>query len=218
MNFYRKNWYYIGGILFVMLTFVMGFWGHNISHIRTILIYSFMALLVHQFEEYALPGGFPPTWNRAVSGEKDVPNRYPLNKQSSLVVNTFCAYSFYLLAIIFPTWYWLGIMTMLFGYTQFIVHGIMINRKLKSFYNPGLGAVIFLHIPIGIYYLWYLITNVSMGAWNWWVGILGLPIAALLIIQAPIQIFKDKNSPYPWLQSEMDRFSVKEKLDRINKI
>lgn len=176
-----------------------------------------MALLVHQFEEYALPGGFPAIWNMAVSGEKNVANRYPLNAQSSLFVNTFFAYTFYILLIIFIDWYWLGIMTMIFGFTQFIVHGIVINRKLKSFYNPGLGAVIFLHIPIGIYYLWYLHTNISVDAWHWWVGILCLPIAAVLIVQVPLLIFKDKNSPYPWSQAEMDRFSVKEKLDKINK-
>jgi len=60
MNYYRKNWYYIGGIIFVLLAFLIGFWGCNITPIRKILILSFMALLVHQFEEYALPGGFPP--------------------------------------------------------------------------------------------------------------------------------------------------------------
>ena len=47
MKFYRRNWYYIGGILFVILAFVMGFWGGYISYIQLILIYSFMALLVH---------------------------------------------------------------------------------------------------------------------------------------------------------------------------
>ena len=65
MKFYRRNWYYIGGILFVALSFLMGFWGSNISPIQLILIYSFMALLVHQFEEYAWPGGFPAVMNIA---------------------------------------------------------------------------------------------------------------------------------------------------------
>ncbi|CAH1059287.1 HXXEE domain-containing protein [Paenibacillus pseudetheri] len=215
MSFYRKNWYYIGGIIFVVLSFVIGFFGGDIDPIRKILLLSFMALLVHQFEEYALPGGFPPVWNIAISGEKNVPDRYPLNKQSSLFVNTFLAYTFYVLPIIFPKWYWLGIMTMAFGFAQFIIHGIIINIKLKSFYNPGLAAVIFLHIPIGIYYLWYLHTNNSVDSWHWWVGICGLPIAAVLIVQVPLIIFKDKNSPYPWTKAEMDRFSVIEKLEKI---
>jgi hypothetical protein len=58
MKLYRNNWYYIGGILFVVLSFVMGFFGNHVSPIQLILVTSFMALLVHQFEEYVLPGGF----------------------------------------------------------------------------------------------------------------------------------------------------------------
>jgi len=34
-----------------------------------------MAMLMHQFEEYALPGGFPSITNIAVMGEKKVPER-----------------------------------------------------------------------------------------------------------------------------------------------
>lgn len=40
---------------------------------------------------------------------------------------------------------------MLMGMMQFMVHGIMINIKMKSLYNHGLGAVVFLHIPVGIF-------------------------------------------------------------------
>ena len=72
--FYRHNWYYIGGILFVIMSFVMGFFGHLVSHIQIMLIYSFMALLVHQFEEYGLPGGFPALFNIIMNGEKQAPD------------------------------------------------------------------------------------------------------------------------------------------------
>jgi len=58
MGFIRKNWYYLGAILFVALAFCVGFWGDEIAPLRKILLLSFMALLVQQFEEYAFPGGF----------------------------------------------------------------------------------------------------------------------------------------------------------------
>ena len=92
MKFYRRNWYYFGGILFVVLAFVMGFWGGHISHIQLILIYSFMALLVHQFEEYGLPGGFPRISNIVVSGEKKAPDRYPFNANQCWISNVFLTY------------------------------------------------------------------------------------------------------------------------------
>ncbi|SFS54971.1 hypothetical protein SAMN04488601_1011582 [Paenibacillus sp. 453mf] len=31
MKFYSRNWYYIGGILFVILSFVMGFFGDQFN-------------------------------------------------------------------------------------------------------------------------------------------------------------------------------------------
>ena len=58
-KFYIENWYYVGGILFVVLAFLVGFFGELIDPLRKILLLSYMALLVHQFEEYAIPGGFP---------------------------------------------------------------------------------------------------------------------------------------------------------------
>jgi hypothetical protein len=217
MKFYRENWYYVGGVLFIALAFFLGFFGADIDPLRKILILHFMAMMVHQFEEYALPGGFPAIWNIAVSGEKDSPNRYPLNKQSSLFVNTFSMYTVYIVAIIFTGWYWLGITIMMLGFGQFFAHGVKVNRVLKSFYSPGLGAVIFLFIPIGIYYLWYLQANVQMNLWHWCAGILCTPIAAFMVVQLPYLIFKDKESPYPWSQAEMERYSVNEKLAKISK-
>ena len=89
MKFWRRNWYYIGAVLFVALSFFMGFWGSSFSHIQVILIFSFMAMLVHQFEEYAYPGGFPSITNIALFGEKKVPDRYPLNANQCWISNVF---------------------------------------------------------------------------------------------------------------------------------
>ena len=215
INFYRKYWFYFCGIFFVVSAFAMIIWGENIDPVRKILILSFMALFVHQFEEYALPGGFPAVFNVAMYDEKEAPERYPLNTMSSWIVNSITAYIFYILPIIFPTWYWLGIMTMCFGFTQLIAHGFIANSKLHSIYNPGLGAVVFLHIPIGIYYIWYIAAHFNFGMWHWIVGIFGLPIAAVIIILLPITILKDKNSPYAWAPDVFNKFSVKERMDRI---
>lgn len=100
MKFYSRNWYYIGGILFVIMSFVMGFFGDGVSQIEKILIFSFMSLLVHQFEEYGLPGGFPAFFNVIMNGEKEAPDRYPQNSQLAMVVNVVLAYPFYMAAII----------------------------------------------------------------------------------------------------------------------
>ena len=211
-KFYIKNWYYIGDLLFVALAFLVGFFGEAIDPLSKILLLSYMALLVHQFEEYAIPGGFPAVFNIVMSGEKEAPDRYPLNRRGVFIVNVLFAYSFYIIAIIFPGLIWLGLAQVLFGMAQFFVHGIAINVKMKSFYNPGLGAVVLLHWPIGLYYIWYVYANGLMQSWDWIVGIGLTLLVAMLSVYLPVTKLKDRNSKYAFSAEEMERFNVKEKM------
>lgn len=109
MNFNRHNWYYVGIYIFVILTFYMLFFGENHSDIQKILIFSFMSLLVHQFEEYGIPGGFPSIFNIVMNGERKTPDRFPQNANLAMIVNVIMAYPFYLLAVFFLKlfgWVW----------------------------------------------------------------------------------------------------------------
>lgn len=212
---YSQNWYYVGGVLFVSLAFMVGFFGDTVNPLSKILTLSFMALLVHQFEEYALPGGFPAIMNSVWMGEKDVPDRYPLNRKSAFIVNVIGGYPFYILPILFPNLIWLGLAQVLFGMLQILIHGILINVKMKSWYNPGLAAVVLLHWPIGIYYIWYIYANGLIQPWHWLAGIGLTVLAAMLIINLPLQLLKTKNSEHAFSAEEMKRFNMAEKLKRL---
>jgi len=216
MKFYRQNWYYVGGILFVVLAFLMGFWSGTIRPILVILIYSFMALLVHQFEEYGLPGGFPALFNIIINGETQAPDRFPQNSNLAMVVNVALGYPFYISAILFPDVIWLGLATMFFGLSQILGHGILFNRKLKSFYNPGLAACIFLHGPISIYYIWYVATHGLAGLWDYLGGLIGMIVAAVLIVVLPVRIFSSREAKYPFSKAEMERFGMLEKAKKLD--
>ena len=99
---------------------------------------------------------------------------------------------------------------------QFGVHGIIINRKLRSLYNPGLFTVIVLFWPIGLTYIWYVIANQLVQWWMWLVAIGYLALAAFLgLYVLAFRLFADPNSPYPFDQSEMERFHVPEKLAKL---
>ena len=206
----------MGGVLFVGLAFLAGFFGEAFNPLSKILTLSFMALLIHQFEEYALPGGFPAIFNIAWMGEKDVPDRYPLNRKSCFIVNIVGAYPFYILPILFPSLIWLGLAQVLFGMAQILIHGIVINVKIKSWYNPGLAAVVFLHWPIGIYYIWYVYANGLIQPWDWIVGIGLTVLVAMLIVNLPVQLLKDKKTEYAFSAEEMKRFHVVEKMKRLS--
>ena len=210
LNFYRNNWYYIAGVVCLALAFYMGFWGSAYSPLQVILIYSFMALLAHQFEEYVLPGGAPVVLNVAFYGEKKDYDRYPGNKQNCMAVNTL-AYPFYIAPIVYPDLIWLGLATMLFGFMQVLGHGVRMNMKGKTLYNPGLATAIFLHLPIGIYYIRYVMDHGLVSGHDWLYAVIALAVAAVLIVLLPVMGMKDRNTPYAFSQQELARFSMVEK-------
>jgi Protein of unknown function with HXXEE motif len=211
----RKNWYYVGGGLFIVVgVILLALWA-RMPVPQRLLLMSFMALLVHQFEEYAWPGGFPAVMNIAWRPNGDKPDRYPLNRQAALFVNVVFAYPYYIVPIVFPKLIWMGLGQVVFGMAQFVIHGIVINKKMRSIYNPGLFAVVFLHFPIGIYYIWYICANQLVHWWTWPAAAAWLIGGAFLGVFMPINgWFTQKNSRYPFSPGEMARFHVQEKMEK----
>lgn len=211
-----RYWYDIGIFVAIItvIYFIINF--NNIETLQRLQIISFIAMLIHQFEEYGFPGGEPTIMNLVLQGS-DKPDRYPLNQFSAMFTNVLFSYVIYLLPVIFPNVIWLGIAPMLMGLMQFIIHGIMTNIKMKSIYNPGLGAVVFLHIPVGIYYLWYITSNNIVTETDWVIGIIYTIIATVFILGFLTYIvFPNRNTKYVFDEVEINRFKVKEKLAKKN--
>lgn len=173
---------------------------------------SFIAMLIHQFEEYRFPGGEPAIMNIIMQGSRK-PDRYPLNQFSAMLTNCLFSYIVYLLPFFLYKSIWLGIAPMLMGIMQFGVHGIMTNRKMKSLYNPGLGAVCCLHIPIGVYYFWFITANHLASPAAWIAGIIYTLLATALILGTLTYIIlPDENTKWAFEPEEMNRFQVAEKI------
>lgn len=203
---YAYNWYKFTVPVFVLLSFYMIFWGvETLSAIQIILMCSFMALLIHQFEEYILPGGGAILINRANFGEKEHFRNYPGNMKSSMIVNNL-AYLIYILAFLFPQLIWLGIGTMFFNLFQFIGHGIQMNRALKTWYTPGLISVLLLFIPISVYYFIFISKNNLVSGWDWIFGVFTFIGALLITTILPVQLMKNKNSPYTAPEQMVEEF------------
>ena len=207
-----RHWYNIGFFVAIGTLIYLIFNYSNIELLRRLQLISFIAMLIHQFEEYGFPGGEPAIMNIVLQGS-DKPDRYPLNQFSAMFTNVLFSYVIYLLPVIFPNIIWLGIAPMLMGIMQFGVHGIMTNIKMKSIYNPGLGAVVFIHIPVGIYYLWYIASNNIATGSDWTIGIIYTIIATVFILGfLTYVILANRNTKYVFDEVEMNRFNVKEKI------
>ena len=214
---YRNLWYKLTFPAFTVLAFYMLFWGvHALSDIQIILMASLMALLIHQFEEYVLPGGATVIVNIGTFGERENYLRYPGNMHSSMLVNN-VAYIFYALAVVFPEWVWLGLATMFFNLFQLYGHGWQMNKALNTWYNPGLASVVFLFVPIAAYYFYFVSAN-GLAAWITWLGGgAGFVCLMLFIIILPVQCLKDPDSPYAMPDEQVEKFKKITALCQIRK-
>jgi hypothetical protein len=143
-------------------------------------------------------------------------DRYLLNQNSAAFINI-TAWGFYLLPVLFPGAIWLGLGQVLFGLVgQVIFHGIVANRKLKSWYNPGLAAVMLGHVPLGI---WYIVEITDQGLVHWWDWIFAALcvgfFTGFIMNVIGFRLLASKTSPYPFALEEMERNDREGRLRRI---
>ena len=167
---------------------------------------SFMAMLVHQFEEYGWPGGFPSMANVAMFRDKGIADRYPFNANQCFISNVYLTYAFYLIAVFFPDLIWLGLAQVMLGMLQIIAHGIIANIKMKSFYNPGLGATVLLQWPIGIIYIMHINALGAVDPLMYVFGVLGAIAAALVLFGFPVLFMRNRDTAYPFYPEEVYGF------------
>jgi hypothetical protein len=216
MNFIRMHWYRLGLIPGVAVLLWLAAEWSSMGLLQKLLAANFIVIMLHQFEEYAWPGGFPWICNQVLMPKPEGrPDRYVLNQNNAMFINI-AAWPFYLIPALFPAVIGLGIGQMLFGLVgQVVVHGLVINHKLKTWYNPGLAAVMLGHVPIGI---WYLIEVVGQGMAQWWDWVLAIiymgAFMGIVMQVFGFRVLADPNSPYPFASEEMNRNDPDGQLNR----
>ena len=194
MNFMRLHWFDVGLVLAFVAGVVVFF--INLNPFSLLLWLSLISLFLHQFEEYRYPGYFPGMMN-TVMFSSEQPDRYPLNTNTSFIVNVFIGWFSYLLAAVFAEKaLWLGIATILVSVGNFIAHTLLFNIKGKTLYNPGMVTAIVLFLPISAYFGYLVINNHLATPLDWVAGvILGLVLNFVGILKM-IDWLKDENTEY----------------------
>jgi uncharacterized protein with HXXEE motif len=213
MQFFRRHWYSFG-LVWAIIATAWALLG-RLPTVQMILLLNFATLALHQFEEYGWPGGFPWIYNEVVVPSGGPADRFPLNQNSALFINV-VGWGFCLVPAVFPNQLWLGLAMVLFTLGQLIYHGVVTNRKFKSLYNPGLAAVVFGHVPLGIWYLTevYSKSTVTLRDWLLAVVYLGCFIGVVMRLIG-FRILAAKDSPYPFAPEEMERFDRSGHLVRL---
>lgn len=162
-----------------------------------------------------LARGEPAILNKVIY-DSPKPDRYPLNANSAMIVNVFAAYPLYIVAVIFSDAIWLGLFAaFLFWVGQFVFHGILTTKKLRSFYNPGLVSIVAGGLPLGVYYVYHVESSNLASVWDW-VGAAALLVAFVVIVMLKMTFtwLADENSPYRFTDAEMRKWDVDARLAR----
>lgn len=208
-RFYCRYWAAIGGLVFVALAFFVGLMPNSIPTTQRLMVLLYMTLLFHQFEEYIFPGGFPAALNRGLFGETKESNRYPLNELSATIVNTFLAYTLYIVGIFCHDCLWLGIFIAYFTMSQALMHCLKLNISLKAWYSPGCFSALFVMLPMGVYYLWYVATHFAVPHYYWWGPIVAFPVASVIMILLPILTCRSRSTSFGFARHQADEFDVR---------
>ena len=204
MAFIRDNWYRMGLVAFAAMAVAVIALAPEMDATQRILLLSLMSLPLHQYEEYALPGGGPVVINRYFYGEPDNYRRFPGNWNSIMVVNL-SAYVFYVLALALPQLTWLGMATMFFNLYQVLGHCIQMNLKMGTWYNPGMATSVFLFLPVSACYMVVVAGSGQMLAADWVLAAVCFALIAAVSVVLPVQAMKRADSPYPIPQWQVER-------------
>lgn len=194
MEWFRNHWFIIGGLLIIPSVIFLIFWGYELTYFQWLLWANLIALLLHQLEEYYLPGTFPFMLNR-VMFKSTVADRFPLNTNTSMVINV-SGWLIYLFAALFAEKaLWLAIIAMMVSFGNFIAHTFVFNIKGRTAYNAGMLTSWLLFLPIAILFGMELIFNKDVSALIAITGItLGIAVNAAIILL--IKSLADEETSY----------------------
>lgn len=138
MKFFRNHWYDIGAVLLIVLLIHISLEYSRLTNYQLLMWCSLASLFLHQLEEYRIAGTFPGMINSVVF-KSPQPDRYPLNTNTSFLINVLEGWLLYFLSAYFAEKaVWLGITALMISLGNIIAHSFLFNIKGKIFYNAGL--------------------------------------------------------------------------------
>ena len=133
--------------------------------VQKILLASIAVLLLHFFEEFGFPGGFPWMGVKLLLNSRETDStKWSCNNLNSMFGNWGFLILVYALPLILSDVRFLLLAAMIFSLMELVMHLILFNVKRKTIYNPGMFTGVFLLAPISIYYF----TNVYDGSLFVW--------------------------------------------------
>ncbi|TAM95640.1 MAG: HXXEE domain-containing protein [Chitinophagaceae bacterium] len=190
----------------------------HLTDFQILLWLSLVPLFLHQFEEYRLPGTFPGMINTIIF-HSDMPDRYPLNPNTSFIVNVMLGWTVYFLAALFAEKaIWLCIAAILISIGNTIAHTFLFNIKGKTFYNPGMITSWLFFVPCIYFFFHIAYKEALITPIDYYIGIpLGIILNVFGIFKM-INWLADKSTKYIFENRNLLPADRKKKLLATNNV
>lgn len=201
----------IGSFLTILL---IGNW--NIWTIPTKLaVASVISLVLHVLEEWKFPGGFYYMYNLQHGSKEEIADRYPMNQLTDMLTN-FIPIAFGCIMLCFGMPYIVCLIWFLLSAMEVFVHtlaGFQMKKRFatkgkKTIYNPGFATTYLCFLPVFIGFIISFFKYRMPTILEILLAIVFTLIMARICINWAEDIFKSKNSPYPynWGKGYFDKF------------
>jgi len=172
MNFLRLHWFDLGALLTIGAAVWLALIWSDISWYDRLCWLRLIVLCLHQLEEYRVVGTFPGMLN-AIVFQSDRPDRYPLNTNTSLIINVCLGWTILIAAIAAGTHaVWIGIAAMFIHAANAAAHLIVFNIRGRMLYNPGAATSLLLLVPLVVFFVLVVTRDNLATTTDWIVGIL----------------------------------------------
>ncbi len=162
-------------VLFIVLATVPG-----LNYYQWLLWFHLPVIMIHEFEEYIVPGGFKNFINtKTILAPTPLKEETPASEPYIFFVNPIMIWPWVIIGALLYTLPWIGFGAIIF---QFLInnvqHTVVFQLRHKG-YNPGLFTTIFLLLPFCTLVTWYVIAYNIMTLTDW---ILSFAVAAGVIL------------------------------------
>lgn len=201
MEYIVRHWYEFAVYIAAIVAMVLGIGTWNTLY--SILLLSLILIHLHFFEEFGLPGGFiwvglkvePRPYSSDVS-------KWAVNQASCFWGNEWSAIMGYLLPLLIPQWHWAVLAALIFAYVELLMHLVVFNIGIHSWYNPGLFTAICLSI-ISTWYLWQVIPSSMFTWWDLILAILWCAFNYWMAFESPIAKKFTANKKYTFTREDV---------------
>lgn len=157
LDWLYENWMKSTPVLAIYSFILIWIYVKDVNFALSLIWLQCTAYWLHEFEEYICPGGFLSFFNQKALGST-IPEK-PLTKAGSFWINIPLMYVLLPLSGILSQRYGLqwGLWTAYYSTLNASSHVVMFFLYRK--YNPGLVVSSFINVPLGIFTIYYFLSN-----------------------------------------------------------